>query len=327
MVDVVVHRADAEFGFLHDNTVIWHDGALVAAWYNCPAWEMAEASCIRCRRSRDGGRTWSPPEVIAADTAGAGILYVPGVFLSRGKDLSAIVGNMVGVDLVTRCELYALNGETGRWINRGVIAGPFLPNMAPVLMGNGSYIMGGRMAPKPAMKPEIPAVAISAGGDVEASWRLIPMAEGGRGLDGERFPESTLWVEGADITAIVRGGFVFSSRDYGESWSGPVRLDLPIESSKLWAGTLSTGQRYLVWNRPDPAGMRRNLLTLAVSRPGGRELAAMWKVRHGFSDALQAGPEWSYPCALEQDGNLHVIYTSEKKHSVMSIIPLAALIA
>ncbi len=51
----------------------------------------------------------------------------------------------------------------------------------------------------------------------------------------------------------------------------------------------------------------------------------MWKIRRGFSDALRAGPEWSYPCAVERGGNLYVIYTSEKKHSVMSIIPLRSL--
>jgi len=52
---VVVHRADAAYGFLHDNAITWHDGELVAAWYDCPRGEMEEISCIRARRSHDGG--------------------------------------------------------------------------------------------------------------------------------------------------------------------------------------------------------------------------------------------------------------------------------
>ncbi len=67
------------------------------------------------------------------------------------------------------------------------------------------------------------------------------------------------------------------------------------------------------------------MLTIAVGRPSEQTLAAMWKVRDGYSETLQAGPEWSYPCAVEHDGSLYVIYTSEKKHSVMTIIPLNAL--
>jgi hypothetical protein len=323
--DVMVHQADPAFGFLHDNAVAWHGDTLFAAWYNCPAWEMAESSCIRGRRSRDGGRSWSDIEIVAADEGGRGVLYVPVVFLSHEGTLFAFVSNMEGADRVTRCEAFALGRVSGRWVSRGFIAGPFLPNCAPLRMGNGNYIMAGRMARVPGAKPEMPAVAVSRGDAVTAPWTTIALADGESALPHEPFPESTLWVNGPDITAVVRGGFVFSSPDYGRTWKGPFRHNLPAEASKLYAGTLSTGQRYLVWNRPDPGGAGRNLLTLAVGRPGGRELAAMWKLRQGYDQALQAGPQWSYPCAIEHAGNLYVIYTSEKKHSVLSIIPLDAL--
>ncbi|MCL4693799.1 MAG: hypothetical protein KJ060_14965, partial [Candidatus Hydrogenedentes bacterium] len=78
----------------------------------------------------------------------------------------AFVSNMVGHDLVTRCEVFQLDATAGRWTSRGYVAGPFLPNCPPLLMDDGYYLMAGRMASQSATTPEIPAVAISSGLDV-----------------------------------------------------------------------------------------------------------------------------------------------------------------
>ncbi len=324
-VDVLVHRACEEYRFLHDNAVVWHADTLFAAWYNCPRHEMQEASAIRGRRSRDGGRTWSGVEVIADDRAGKGILYVPVAFLSHGGTLYAYVTNMVGADLVVNCEVFALDEAAGRWESRGFIADMFLPNCTPVRMDDGNFIMAGRVADRPRTKPEWPAVAISDGENLARPWTVVRLMD-------ERlppFPETTVWVDGADVTAMVRapgGGRAFTSGDYGRTWSGPLPNNLPIEHSKLYAGLLSTGQRYLVWNVPaEPGGRRRNELVIGVGRPGGQRLAAVWQIRHGHSPELGVGPEWSYPYAVEHDGKLYVIYTSQKNHSAMTIIPVESL--
>jgi predicted neuraminidase len=140
-----------------------------------------------------------------------------------------------------------------------------------------------------------------------------------------QYPESTVWLDGPRLTPVVRGGLVFISNDFGRTWRGPFRHNLPAEDSKPFALQLSTGQRCLLWNYPKSRESYRQLLAIAVSRPGEQTLAAMWKLRDGHSDTLQAGPEWSYPCAVEHKGSLYVIYTSEKKHSVMTIIPLESL--
>ena len=118
-VEVLVHRACAEYRFLHDNAVVWQGDTLFAAWYNCPRHEMQEASAIRGRRFRASGRTWSDVEVIADDWAGEGILYVPVAFLSHGGTLYAYITNMVGADLVVNCEVFALDEATDRWESRG----------------------------------------------------------------------------------------------------------------------------------------------------------------------------------------------------------------
>ena len=322
--DVMVHRADETFQFLHDNAVVWHGNTLFAAWYNCPKGEIQEASCIRGRRSTDHGRTWSPPEVIAADRDGTGVFYVPVSFLSHDGQLLAFVSNMLGHDLVTRCERFRLDERASQWRPDGFITGPFLPNCPPKAMADGNFLMAGRMTETPGTTPEIPAVAISQGTNFAAAWRVVPMMNR-PSRPYTAYPESTVWLDGPEVTAIVRGGLAFTSGDYGRTWAGPFRHNLPAEDSKPFALQLSTGQRCLLWNYPKEAGSQRQLLTLAVSRPGERTLVRMWKIRDGYSDSLKSGPEWSYPCATEHDGMLYVIYTSEKKHSVMTIIPVKSL--
>lgn len=319
---VVVHRADAQYRFLHDNAIASHEGVLFAAWYNCPEGEIAGESCIRGRRSADGGRTWSPVEVIASDRAGRGIHYVPVAFCSRGGRLLAFVSNMTGHDLVTRCEVFELDSTGSAWLSRGFIADHFLPNCAPVLLEDGRSLLFGRAAESSRVKPAYPAVAIRDGADLTAPWRVVRLS----GEPQPLHPESTAWAEGAAVTAVVRGGpgggaRLFRSGDGGRSWQGPLACNLPASDSKLYAGRLSTGQRYLVWNWP-PA---RDTLVLGVSRPGETVLSAAWALRRGFDPALGVGPEWSYPCAVEEGGRLHVIYTSEKHHSVMTSVPLEDL--
>ncbi len=323
-VDVMVHRMDEEFRFLHDNAVVWHKDILFAAWYNCPRAEIAESSCIRSRRWLDAGRTWSNVEVIAADYNAQGVFYVPVTFLSYSGQLLAFVSNMAGHDLVTRCEAFSLNESDNQWASRGYIAGPFLPNCPPLLMDDGNFIMAGRMAARRATTPETPAVAISSGKDSTGRWDVVPMMAG-ISRPYTAFPESTVWLDGPDVTAIVRGGLVFTSSNFGRTWRGPFQHNVPAEDSKPFALQLSTGQRCLLWNYPKSPGSTRHLLTIAVSRPGEHTLSAMWKIRDGYLEQLQAGPEWSYPCAAEHQGSLYIIYTSEKKHSVMTIVPLNAI--
>ena len=74
-----------------------------------------------------------------------------------------------------------------------------------------------------------------------------------------------------------------------------------------------------------PSNRYRDLLVIAVSRPGEKVFSKMWKLRDGDCQALKSGPEWSYPCAIEYDGKLYVVYTSEKHHCVLTTIPLQSL--
>jgi len=331
VVDVMVHRAGEDnYNFLHDAAIVAHKNTLYSAWYNCPSGEMQGTSLIRGRRSRDGGLTWSEVEIIAQDKEQKGVMYVPVTFLSHNGSLYAFISNMEGgPDLVTGCEVFILNEKDNIWNSHGFIGGPFLPNSAPVKMENNNFIMAGRMAEQKGQKPVIPAVAISQGDKLTEKWEIIPLTYNNK-LPCEGildFPETTVIVTKNHIKAFVRNHsecpLLFISDDYGRTWSDPYPHNFPFASSKIYAGRLSTGQNYVLANLVSDG--YRDLLALAVSEPGKEQFSKIWKIREDKSAVLQSGPEWSYPCAIEFDSKLYVVYTSEKHHCCLTIIPIESL--
>lgn len=330
-VDIMVQRGGSDqYNFLHDAAIVNHKGVLYAAWYNCPTSEMQETSLIRGRRSEDGGLTWSAIEIIASDKEKKGIMYVPVSFLSHLGILYAFISNMEGgPDLVTRCEVFVLNEKTNSWNSQGFIAGPFLPNSSPIKMEDNNFIMAGRMANKSGQKPTIPAVAISNGDLLTEKWDVIPLKYNGKLPQNENpdFPETTVLVDGKNITTFVRNhsGYplLFTSKDYGRTWSDPQEHNFPFASSKITSGTLSNGQNYVLSNIVSDG--YRDLLIIAVTNPGEKQFSKIWKIRDGDSDLLKVGPEWSYPSTTEFDGKLYIVYTSKKKHCCLTIIPISSL--
>ena len=326
--DVVVHRPGGDaYGFLHDGAVVHHEGLLHAAWYNCPSGEIVGESVIRERTSADGGRTWSEPRVIAQDVDRRGVFYVPVQFLSHHGRLYAFVSTMTGHDQVTGCEAF-LMGDDG-WRPAGRIAEGLLPNCAPVLLPDGNHAMAGRMTFTHGGKPLTPAVAISRGGDVTEPWDVAPLLPAEASVEGVdlRYPEATVIAEPDLLTALVRNeadfAIVFLSRDNGRTWRGPFAQDMPLGAAKMYAGVLSTGSRYVIFNMPTDG--YRDLLVIAVSEPGERLFSRMWKLRDGPDEALGLAPEWSYPSATEHDGLLHVVYTSAKQSCAMTTVPVTSL--
>jgi hypothetical protein len=327
--DVLVEGSDSDqFRFLHDPAIVVHQGELLAAWYNCPEQEIVGASLIRGRRSRDGGRSWSTLEVIAADRDHKGIFYVPVQLLSYGGTLYAFVGKMEGGhDLIRQCAVFVWDEDRRTWNERGEIADLFLPNCAPVRMADGNFILAGRVAAAAGSKPLIPAVAISEGDRLTARWKVVRLRAAAL-LPGQH-PETTLWLKGRELTALVRNSleprpFMYVSHDFGRSWYEAPEHPFGAGTSKLYAGRLSTGQCYVLFNYPLPK-MSRAVLALGITSPGGSTLAKLWKVRSPTS----AGPKWScYPCAVEHDGKLYIVYTmqhSGPRECGLSIIPVASL--
>lgn len=328
---VRVERSDSDkYKFLHDPAIEVHKGELFAAWYNCPQQEIVGESLIRCRRSKDGGKTWGAVEVIASDTSGDGTYYVPAQLLSHGGALHAFVGTMKGGhDLIKSCAVYVRDETANRWQPRGEIANLFLPNCQPIKMANGNWVMAGRAASRFGVKPVIPAVAISQGDDLTGRWNVVPLqAE----MTPAHCPETTVWVEGSKLLALTRNNtgavpFVYASQDYGRTWNVIEQHPLKASSAKLYAGHLSTGERYVVFNLPP----ERGTLVIRVSRPGELAAEKMWRVQDRSDPAYPIPPgarAFHYPCAIEHGGRLLVLYTvgsSPPRQCELTIIPIASL--
>ena len=330
---VRVERSDSDrYQFLHDPAIEFHKGDLFAAWYNCPEQEIVGESLIRYRRSRDGGKTWSALEVIAEDTRRDGTYFVPAQLLSHGGVLHAFVGKMKGHDLISTCAAYVFDEATNRWQPRGDIADLFLPLCQPVKMADGNWIMAGRVAIRFGVKPYLPAVAISRSDDLTGGWQIVRLQA--EELSKAHCPETTVWVEGHELLAITRNNlgsvpFVFASHDYGRTWSVVKDHTFTASTSKLYAGHLSTGQRYLVFNQPKDGEIgfnSRETLVIGVIRPGETALAKSWCVQnHSAPDRPTAS---HYPCAIEHDGRLFVLYTkgfSGRRQCELAIIPITSL--
>lgn len=331
MTRQVIHRAGSdEYNFLHDVAVTVFDGTLIAAWYNCPEGEMEEASVIRGRRSLDQGKTWSFVEVIAEDREKAGVMYVPIAFGQQGGGLFGFVSTMVGPDLVTDCAIFAFeDDQMPAWREVGRFGAPFLPNSAAVQLPGGNFLLAGRVADSPGTKPETPAVALSAGNDLRGPWEIVRLQPDKNLPEGKalRYPETTVLVTADGLLAFVRNdsgnGLIYTGDPTGRMWSAPHTANMRLGSSKMYAGTLSTGQRYLLFTTPTEG--YRELLTLAVGKPGATTFSRVFQIHDGPDASLGVGPEWSYPCAVEADGNLYVGYTSEKHHAMLATIPVASL--
>ncbi len=332
----MVHRAIAgEQQFLHESSIAVHDGELVVSFANDPVDENSAEGITRARRSKDFGLTWSAPEMVA-----------PGVD-RRECDNHALLHSYNGV---LRCYAarwaggiqsdgkwhplpsmravqFVWDPATKTWRETGVTIPNFLTMHGPQRLKNGGWIIAGEIG------FETPAAAICDDDKFE-TWRVVPI----QAPKVLKFPEPTIIVDEDRLVAIIRNEFVLGppqtqalvseSFDHGKSWSMAKLANLPMVASKPFGGILSTGQRFLVSNYPEPTS-RRGCLTIAVSKPGEKKFSMLRTIRQGVPPVQIPGlckePQWSYPYAIEHQGTLYVTYSISKEDCAMSAIPLAAL--
>ena len=312
--------------------LVWHKGKLYASYGFNKGAENTPTEEAHVRTSSDGGKTWGAPVVMDHGEGNLGVSH--GVFLSHGGRLWAFMGAFYDTFQRTHTRAYSLNETSGTWEPHGmVIDGGFWPMQEPQKMADGNWIMAGiRVSSGFGQAGNLPAVAISRGDDF-TRWDLvvIPAAPG----LGQIWGESTVIVEGKRITNISRYGakplaLVATSDDYGRTWTPSTPSNLPMATSKPYAGILSTGQRYLVCTTTADTGGRRSPLTIAVSKPGESVFSKVFLIRRsvfpegpGVSDPRA---DFSYPYAVEHEGKLYVGYT-HKSHAAneLAVIPIRSL--
>lgn len=336
---VMVHRAvKGEYQFLHESSIAVHEGELVVAFANDPVDENSAEGIVRARRSRDGGASWSAPEVVAPGADGPdGRLCDNHVLLHSHEGTlyayaSRWAGNL-GDDGTwhplpsMRAVQFRYDPATGAWAETGVTIPHFLLMHGPQRLADGGWIIAGELG------FDTPAVAISTD-DRMSDWQTYPITTQRELV----FPEPTILVYPDRLLAVIRHDFkigphqryalVSESLDNGRTWSEAQVSNLPMVASKPFGGVLSNGQTFLVFNYPDPS-LRRGNLVVGVGRPGEQVLCKLRTVRQGIPPLFMSGlckePQWSYPYAVEHDGALHVTYSISKEECAMSIIPLSNL--
>ncbi|MBL9146382.1 MAG: exo-alpha-sialidase [Verrucomicrobiaceae bacterium] len=310
----------------------WHKGKLFVSYGFNLGDENTPTEEAHVRVSDDGGKSWGQPVVMDHGEGNLGVSH--GVFLSHNDKLWAFMGAFYDKFQRTHTRAYTLNETTGEWEARGiVIENGFWPMQEPQRMADGNWIMAGaRIAKGYDFTSDPPAVAISHGDDF-TKWDLIviPVV---RGL-GNVWGESTVIVDSKRILNISRYGkrplaLASVSEDYGRTWTSSVPSNLPMATSKPYAGTLSTGQRYLVCTTTADTGGKRSPLTIAVSKPGEKTFSKVFVIRtsvfQGTSGVSDARADFSYPYAIEHDGKLYIGYT-HKSHAAneLSVIPIDQL--
>ncbi len=305
------------YRFLHGVALAWHKGRLYASFGHNQGGENTDSEEARYRVSEDDGRTWSAVKTI--DVGEPGLAVSHGVFLSHQGTLWAFHGSYRGTMQGVHTRAYRLKETTAEFEKLGVvIEGGFWPMQEPQKMADGNWIMSGIPARGDAAAggQHPAAVAVSRGDDF-TRWNLviIPAAPDLGGIWGE----SAVIVEGERITNIARHGkkplaLAATSVDCGRTWTTMRPSNLPMATSKPYAGRLSTGQRYLVCSTSADGGGRRAPLTIAVSKPDEPTFSQVFVIRHA---EFPEGPGEShtraslaYPYAIEHAGQLYVGYSN-----------------
>lgn len=310
----------------------WHKRRLYASYGYNTGHENTPTEEAHVRFSEDGGKTWGAPIVMDHGEGNLGVSH--GVFLSHEGKLWAFMGSFYDKFQRTHTRAYVLNETSGAWEKRGgVVDQGFWPMQEPQRMADGNWIMSGaRVDRGDRDQKALPAVAVSKGDDF-TRWDLVVIPSAPR--LGSIWGESTVIVEDKRILNIARYGAkavaLFSvSEDHGRTWTPAAPSNLPMATSKPYAGTLSTGQHYLVCTTTADTGGKRSPLTIAVSRPGETLFSKVFVIRRsvfpegpGVSDPRA---DFSYPYAVEHDGKLYIGYT-HKSHAAneLAVIPVRSL--
>ena len=324
-----------EFDWLHGIALAWHGEKLFASYGHNREKENTASEIANYSVSSDAGKTWSTPKLIdEGDQENLAVSH--GVFLSKGEKLWAFHGAFHGRMNNIHTRAYSWDEKTGHWTKHGtVINDGFWPMQEPQRMPDGNWIMSGLQVVDGISKPNNPAaVAISHGDDL-LNWDLVIVP---KSPELNMWGESTVQIDGSKILNISRYRIPMAlwstSNDHGRTWTTMRQSNLPMAASKPYAGTLSTGQNYLIGNTSADNNNRRWPLTIAVTKPHGKQFCRTYRIRNAIHDGpgeSNAAAALSYPYAVEHSGNLYVGYSNNggrganRNSAELAIIPIESL--
>lgn len=331
-VDIITHVSVEKakpngYHYLHEAALAFHKNKFYLGWANHPVGETGDHDELIRGCFSDDGLHWSKPEIWAEAPMIESTSFNHPLLFSHNETL---YGFFVcwRQDHYPVTELFIRNERSGTWEHQknSAING-FVPFCTPQKLENGNWIIGGEHHWYNA------AAAISNGDDL-LHWNLvdIPKSDDFQLL----YPEaSIIHYGGGRLTAVCRPtretltAPVSESNDNGLSWSPLSYSNFPLSDSQPFAGRLSTGQNYLITNHLEEG---RALLTIAVTKPGGKLFQKIFKIRHQryprirhFKNNRGQITQWAYPNALEHEGNLYIAYSQGKEDCTLSIIPVETL--
>lgn len=305
------------YTFLHGVGLCWHKGKLYASIGHNKGAENTVTEEAQYRVSEDKGKTWSELRVIDAGEE-QNLAVSHGVFRSHDGKLWAFHGAYHNKMENIHTRAYTLDEDSGKWIKHGiVIRNGFWSTHQPVKMQNGNWIMPGMSAGPYSNNRVFPAAVAISHGDDFTNWDYVEIPTG-EGIE-RMWGESGVFVDGTRVFNIARYGggasaLVAVSEDYGRTWTPSRISNLPMATSKPAAGTLSTGQRFLICTTAKNNGGRRSPLTIAVTAPGENLFRKVFVIRRSRHDG-QPGESaenlsLAYPYAVEHEGHLYVGYSN-----------------
>jgi hypothetical protein len=298
------------YRFLHGVAIVFHRGRLFASFGHNKGAENTGSEEARYQVSDDHGKTWS--DVRTIDSGHSELAVSHGVFLSQDDRLWAFQGAFRNFREDVHTRAYLFDDETQTWHFQAVVCQEgFWPMQQPLKMSNGNWIMAGLRvgSGNPA------AVAISDGDDL-LNWRVVVIP---KGIPGGMWGESTVVVQEDQVLNIARYGdqaraLVATSREFGETWTASVTSNLPMVTSKPYAGTLSTGQNYLIATTTANSGKRRSPLTIALTDPGKWTFNQVFEIRPALFDQgpgeSHPNASLAYPYAIEHEGHLYIAFSN-----------------
>jgi len=325
-----VHRGvDGVSGFNLHSYLAHHDGRFWAMWSSSRVGEEDPDQRVLYATSLDGHH-WSAPEVLAADPdgpTGPARWIARGLFVENGK-LLALAAYIESADYQLRgrdevwrkLELRHFEWTSRRWTPRGTYAANCMNNFPPQRL-NGRLALVCRDS---RMNVSM-ALRASAG-----AWQHTPLAAA---PPFDKMDEPTLYeTQNGEVHMLVRdnsrSGVLLRavSRDHGVTFTAPVRTNYPDATSKNFPGRLSNGRYFLISNT-NPRG--RDPLAISFSRDGwtfGHPLAVRREPPpRRYAGRAKGSGSVQYPHALEHNGSLWVIYSTNKEDIEIAELPLAPL--